>query len=188
MDKDIEMRVKGCLECQQSQPVPAKAPLHPWEWPSKPWSRLHVDFAGPVQEHMLLVLIDAYSKWIEVFAVKSTTSTVIMQCLRSVFALFGLPDTLKSDNGPCFVSAEFEMFLMLNGIRHVTSAPYHPVSNGQAERAMQTVKKGVEKMQPGPLPDRLAKFLFNYWTTGVTPAELLMGRNLQTRVHKLYPD
>ena len=134
MDKDIEMRVQGCLECQQNQPVPAKAPLHPWEWPSKPWSRLHVDFAGPVQGHMLLVLIDAYSKWIEVFAVKSTTSTVVMQCLRSVFARFGLPDTLMSDNGPCFVSAEFEKFLMLNGIRHVTSAPYHPASN-RASRA-----------------------------------------------------
>ena len=114
---------------------------------------MHVDFAGPVQGHMLLVLINAYSKCIEVFAVKSATFTVVMQCLHSVFARFGLPDTLMSDNGPCFVSAEFEKFLMLNGICHVTSAPYHPVSNVQAERAMQTVKKGVEKMKTGPLPD-----------------------------------
>ena len=122
-------------------------------------------------------------------AVKSTTSTVVMQCLHLVFARFELPDTLMSNNGPCFVGTEFEKFLMLNGFRHVTSAPYHPASNGQAE------KKGVEMMQPASLPDKLAKFLFNYRTTrhttsGVTPAEptLLMGRNLQTHFHKLYPD
>ena len=193
MDNDIEIMVKGCLECQQSQPVPAKAPLHPWEWPSKPWSRLHVDFAGPVQGHMLLILVDAYSKWIEAFAVKSTTSSVVIQCLHSVLARFGLPDTLISDNATCFVSAEFEQFQTLNGIRHVTSSPYHPASNGQAERAVQTVKKGVQKMQTGLLTDRLAKFLFTYrtmphTTTGVPPAELLIGRNLQTRFHKLYPN
>ena len=153
IDNDIEMMSKGCLECQQSQPVPAKAPLHPWEWPSKPWSRLHVDFAGPVQGHnMLLILIDAYSKWIEAFPVKSTTSSmVILQCLRSVLAWFGLPDTIMSDNATCFVSAEFEQFRTLNGIRHVTSSPYNLALNGQAERGVQTVKKGVQKMQTGLL-------------------------------------
>ena len=110
----------------------------------------------------------------------------------SVFARFELPDALMSDNATCFVSAEFEQFLTLNGIRHVTSSPYHPASNRQAERAVQMVKKGVQKMQTGLLTDRLAKFLFNYrttphTTTGVTRAELLLGRNLQTRFHKLYP-
>ena len=79
MDKQIEERVKGCWECQQYQPAPANAPLHPWEWPFKPWSRLHVDFAGPVEGHMLLILVDAYSKWIEVCAVKSTTLDGVMR-------------------------------------------------------------------------------------------------------------
>ena len=114
MDKQIEERVKGCWECQQYQPAPANAPLHPWEWPFKPWSRLHVDFAGPVEGHMILILVDAYSKWIEVCAVKSTTSEVVMRWLHSVFTRFGLPDTLVSDNGPCFVSAEYEVFLGRN--------------------------------------------------------------------------
>ena len=84
-----------------------------------------------------------------------------------------------------FVSAEFEKFLLLNGICHVTSVPYHPASNRQAERAVQTAKKGVDRMQPGPLPDQLT---MPHTATGVTPAELLMGRNLQTCFHKLYPD
>ena len=60
MDKQIEERVKGCWECQQHQPAPAKAPLHPWEWPFQPWYQLHVDFARPVEGHMLLILVDAY--------------------------------------------------------------------------------------------------------------------------------
>ena len=193
MDKQIEERVKGCWECQQHQPAPAKAPLHPWEWPFKPWSRLRVDFARSVEGHMLLILVDAYSKWIEVCAVKSTTSDVAMWCLRSVFARFGLPNTLVSDNGPCFVSAEFETFLERNGIQHVTASPHHPASNGLAERAVQTVKNGLKKMQPGPITDRLARLLFSYrttphTTTGTTPADLLLGRQLQTRFHKLYPD
>ena len=99
-----------------------------------------------------------------------------------------------SDSATCFVSAEFEQFLtLMNGIWHVTSSPYYPASNGQDERAMQMVERGVQKMQTGLHTDRLVKFLLNYrttplTTTGVTPAELLIGRYLQTRFHKLYPN
>ena len=58
---------------------------------------------------------------------------------------FGLPETINTDNGTGFVSQEFEEFLRKNGISHVTSAPYHPASNGLAERAVQIVKKGLKK-------------------------------------------
>ena len=58
-----------------------------------------------------------------------------------------------TDNGPAFVSAEFEQFLKKNGIHHKTSAPYHPATNGQAERAVQTVKRGIKKMKLGTLQD-----------------------------------
>ena len=68
-----------------------------------------------------------------------------------MFAQFGLPETIVTDNGPCFVSAEFETFLVRNGIKHLTSAPYHPSSNGLAERAVQLVKRGLKKTTSGSM-------------------------------------
>ena len=64
--QDIEEKVKGCAECQCQHPSPPLASLSPWQWPSRPRSRVHVDFLGPFKGHMILLLIDAHSKWMEV--------------------------------------------------------------------------------------------------------------------------
>ena len=90
-----------------------------------------------------MVLIDAHSKWIETQIMHSITATATIQCLRRIFATFGLPEYLVTDNGPTFVSEEFEMWLKKNGVRHKTSPPYHPATNGLAERAVQIVKRGI---------------------------------------------
>ena len=159
---------------------------------TRPWSRLHIDFAGPFLNQIFLVLIDAYSKWIEVFPMTSTTSEATIHKLQTVFAQFGLPETLVSDNGPNLVSAEFEEFLQRNGITHVTSSPYHPATNGLAERAVQIFKQGMRKVKDGKLSDRMARFLFSYRitpqsSTGISPAELLQGRKLRSRLDLLKP-
>ena len=65
---NIEQMAKGCLGCQSFQKMPAHAPLHPWEWPSKPGQRVHVDYAGHFQGTMFLIVIDAHSKWPEVIS------------------------------------------------------------------------------------------------------------------------
>ena len=83
-------------------------------------------------------------QWVEDFPLKATTSAVVVQCMRPLFAQFGLPDTLVSDNASCFTSVELKQFLERNGIRHITSSPYHPASNGLVERAVQIVKHGLE--------------------------------------------
>ena len=62
INDDIETTVRLCAECQVVQAAPAAAPLHPWNWPARPWARLHLDYAGPVNGRMYLVLIDAHSK------------------------------------------------------------------------------------------------------------------------------
>ena len=172
--------------------TPPLAPLQPWKWPSRPWVQLHMDFAGPFQGKMILIVIDSHSKWIEAFPTSSTTSSTVIQLSRILFSQFGLPEVLVSDNGSCFVSEEFETFLLNNGIKHITSAPYHPATNGLAERAVQIVKKGLKKETVGTMEERLAKVLMAYRTTpqsttGVTPAELLQGRRIRKRLDMLKP-
>ena len=78
MDAEIETLVRQCPECQEDRPGPPPSPLQPWQWPSQPWSRLHIDYAGPFWGHMFLVLIDAHSKWIEVYPVRAATSNSIL--------------------------------------------------------------------------------------------------------------
>ena len=92
MCEDLEEAVKCCSKYQSSHATPAVAPLHPWEWPLKPWSRLHLDYTGPMEGKMYLVLVDAHSKWVEVMQVQSPTSTATVEKLRTVFATHGLPE------------------------------------------------------------------------------------------------
>ena len=95
--------------------------------------RIHIDYAGSFLEKMFQVMIDAYSKWTEVHPINTATSRVIIEKLRSTFAIHGLPMTIVSDKGSNFCSEEFEEFLAKNGIHHRKTAPYHPASNGLAE-------------------------------------------------------
>ena len=125
LDKDLESLAKTCQLCQVVKQAPPVAPLHPWVWPSKPWQRVHLDFAGPFQGSMFLVAMDAYSKWPEVRIMSTTTVSRTLDVLREWFAVHGIPEHLVTDNGPQFVAEEFETFTKRNGIKHVKSAPYH---------------------------------------------------------------
>ena len=141
IDRDLESLAKSCPKCQSMRSTPAVAPLHPWLWPTQPWDRIHVDFTGPCQGRMLLVVTDAHSKWPEVFEMKSTTTSATIRVLRSLFARYGLPHQLVSDSGPQFTAAEFSKFLSGYGIKHACSSPYHPSSNSAAERLVRTLKR-----------------------------------------------
>ena len=194
INADIEKSVRLCGQCKEVQSTPPVAPLNPWRWPTRPWARLHLDFAGSFEGRNILVVIDAHSKWVEATCTPSTSSSAVVDVLRALFARFGLPETVVTDNGTEFVSQEFEEFLRKNGIHHTTSAPYHPASNGLAERAVQIVKKGLKKETSGsPMSTRLAKVLFTYRitpqsSTGSSPTELLLGRRPRTRLDLLRPN
>ena len=131
---------------------------------------------------MFLILIDTHSKWIEAAATSSTSPACVIKELQSSFARFESPEMTITDIATCFTSAEFKEFLERNGVKHVTSAPYHPSSNGLAERAIQNLKNGLKET-------RIDTILWTYQITGhsttsVVPAELLMGRTLlHTRLH-----
>ena len=108
-----------------------------------------MDYAGPFQGHMFLVVINAHSKWIEAWPVHAATSSATIEKLRTLFAQFGLLETIVPDNGTCFMSEEFESLLQANGTKHVTSASYHPASNSLADRAVQIMKNGLKKESEG---------------------------------------
>ena len=99
---------------------------------------------------------DAHTKWIEAFQTNSTRSSTVIECLRTLFAWFGLPEMVVRDNGSCFVSEEFKTFLVKNGVKHIATVPYHPATNGLAERAVQIVKKGLKKVTSSSISNRLA--------------------------------
>lgn len=194
IDQQIEQKCRGCHGCTSVRKMPSSAPLHPWEWPSHPWRRLHIDYAGPYLNRMFLVVIDAHSKWPEVVVMKNATSATTITALRNMFARFGLPDQIVSDNGSQFTSNDFEQFLKSNGIYHIKSAPYHPATNGLAERFVQTFKLAMKaaKTTETTVNDKLETFLMAYRnaphsTTASSPASLLFNRPLRTRLDLLNP-
>ncbi|GFW99387.1 uncharacterized protein K02A2.6 [Trichonephila clavipes] len=145
-DNDIEEAAKNCVYCARYKADPPKSKVHYWEYPSMPWERIHVDFAGPIFEHTFFLIVDAHSKWLEVYPMKVTTTKKTIECLRDSFARFGLPRVLVRDNGSQFTSYEFQRFMHKNGVRHKTSAPFKPSSNGQAERYVATLKQSLRAM------------------------------------------
>ena len=194
IDRDVEELAKSCLSCQEVKQAPAVAPLHPWVWPTKPWSRVHVDFAGPFLGTTFFIAVDAHSKWPEVYEMSSVTSARTIMVLRHLFAKYGIPEQLVSDNGSQFTSDEFAEFLRANGVKHIRSAPYHPASNGAAERFVRTFKTAMKAGHQQKLSThhRLENFLLTYRstphaTTNQTPAALFLGRELRTRLDLLKP-
>ena len=195
LDAELESLARDCGSCVEKRAAPPKASLHPWEPTQGPWERVHIDFAGPFQGSMFLVAHDSYSKWLEVIPMKTVSAERTVDELRSLFSRLGLPKQVVSDNGPQFTSREMSEFMAMNGVRHIRVAPYHPSSNGAAEKAVQTVKNSLKaSIQDGQsLVTRLARFLMSYRNapqvaTGRSPAELLYGRTLRTRLDLLRPD
>ncbi|XP_035232017.1 uncharacterized protein K02A2.6-like [Stegodyphus dumicola] len=135
---------------------------------------------------MFSIIVDAHSKWLEAYPMKSSSTFETIECLRDFFARFGLPILLVTDNGPQFTSHELKIFLQSNGIKHKTTAPFKPSSNGQAERYVFTVKQSLRTMQnyPGTLRQKLSTFLMQYrkapnLTTLQSPAMLMLKREFE---------
>ena len=149
LDSDIESLSKSCSTCLENRNMPPKSPLHPWDWPNIPWYRIHVDYAGPMNGMYYLVVVDAHSKWVEIFPTSTINSNTTISILRSCFARLGLPVVLVSDNATNFASSEFKDFMSLNGIRHIFSAPFKPSTNGLAENMVKTFKAAMAKFKRG---------------------------------------
>ena len=125
---------------KQGKP-PLKHPCFPGSGQTILWTRVHIDYADPFIGAILFVITDAHSKWVDVHLIKTTTAQETISNLRQTFATLSLPKIIVSDNTAVFTSSEFQIFLSNNGIIHRRSSPYHPSTNGQAERMIQNDKK-----------------------------------------------
>lgn len=195
LDEAVEAVCRTCVTCAVVAPAPRSAPPAPWRWPHSPYERVHLDFLGPIDGQTYLVSIDARSKWIEAFKMSRTTAEMTIAKLRESWSRWGIPKQVVSDNGPPFTSKPFKDFLGSNGVYHMFSAPYHPASNGAAENAVKIVKNVIKKARREGIDPELAiqRYLLVYHntphcTTGESPARLLQGRRLRTRLDVIKPD
>lgn len=148
MNSDIKETARRCQLCQRHKPRNARLPLHSHETPSLPWEVIGADLCYHNGNEYLIV-VDSYSFFFEIRAVQSSSASKVISAFTDVFATHGFPSRLITDNGPPFSSQQFQDFISKTGINHVRSSPYHPRSNGMAERAVQEAKKLLQKCQFG---------------------------------------
>jgi len=181
MAKDIDNKVASCPICATTRPSNPKEPLLSHEVPSRPWQKLATDIFT-WEKRRFLVTVDYYSRFFEVDELTTTTSHAVIRKLSAHFARHGIPETLISDNGPQFTSAEFAAFAAEWDFHHVTSSPAYPQSNGLAEKTVQTVKNIMTRSKADGRKPLFA--ILEYRNTPVdnlaSPAQLLMGRRLQS--------
>ena len=174
--------VMRCETCARYR-VQRQEPMIPSVTPDYPWQKIACDFFKWNGLNYLLV-VDYLSRWIEIFHMSSTTAEHTINKLKSCFSTYGIAMEVYTDGGPQFTSREFSDFSKTYGFRHTTSSPYYSQSNGEAERAVQTVKLILSKCKESKGDVYLA--MLSYRTAplsnGLTPAEILFGRKIRSTV------
>ena len=180
INADIEDYTKQCHECIKRSQV-AKEPLQPHDIPEGPWRKLGMDYFN-FDGNSYVLICDYFSKFPFLYRAK-TTFWSLRDRLIDLFSIEGYPDKIVSDNGPLFQSKEFAKFLSGLGIKHTTSSPGYPRSNGFIERHIQMVKNMLSKSSnTWSFQEVLADLRTTRIGTGLSsPAEILIGRNLTTR-------
>lgn len=179
LHRQLKEITEKCRHCAEKRPAQRAEPLKVTPLPARPWEKIAADLCI-YEGKTYLVIVDYYSRWIEVKRLYTTTSTAVISKFRQVFATHGIPDEVQSDNGPQFSCKEFAQFASDYGFHHTTSSPYFAQANGAAEAAVKVAKKILSSKKPD-----LA--ILNYrstphYATKVSPAVALMGRNLNTRM------
>ena len=140
----VEENIKNCHTCQVSTHKLAREPLQMSPLPAAPWTEVSADFGHLQNGRYLLVVTDEYSCYVVVDILDSISTTSVIPRLDKIFAKFGMPVSLKTDNGPPFNSHEFKTYASITGFRHRRITPLWPQANGETEHFMHTVKKSIK--------------------------------------------
>eukprot|EP00731_Ephydatia_muelleri_P001018 Em0001g1018a len=181
LNKEITEMVEKCDACQNYQYSNQKEPMVQGQIPEGPWDMVATDlFQWDGADYLLIV--DYYSRFIEFCRLPNTSSSMVIIHTKSIFARHGIPKSVRSDNGPQFSAMEYGKFAEEWGFAHVTSSPYHPQSNGLAEKSVQIIKRMLNKSKrDGQDPYLNLLELRNTRVGDIgSPAQLLMGRRLRT--------
>ena len=185
MDEKLENYIRHCAACQvQTKPIPpAKLSITPT--PEAVWDVVNIDYLGPLPNGFyLIVMVDQFSKFPVVEAIRTTSSSLLIDFLQRTIAIFGLPKTVISDNGPPFMSYDLRQFFQRLRIKHQRITPLWPQANAQAEAFMKPLMKAVRTayIEKRDWRKQLQNFLFTYrhaphCTTKLPPATLMFQRN-----------
>ena len=188
IDKQVEQSVKSCIPCLSSNPSPIqREPLSMTPLPPGPWTEVAVDFAGPFPSgDYLMVVVDEYSRYPEVEVISSLSARTVIPHLDTIFARHGIPQTVKTDNGPPFNGQEFKTFSKELSFCHRKVTPLWPEANGEAERFIQTLNKHVRTATAENVnwKTHLPQFLRLYRatphsSTKISPFEALNNRKMR---------
>ena len=170
--------MRDCPKCIKFR-VQRAEPLIPSTLPSLPWQKVGTDLFE-WDRNTYLLIVDYYSRWIEIAKLTGLTAHSVINHTKSIFARYGIPETVISDNGPQFSSDAYAQFAREYGFKHSTSSPNHPQGNGEAERGVQTIKNLLKK-EGDPYLALLA-YRSTPLEIGYSPSELLMSKKLRTTV------
>ena len=193
MDKEAEILCRQCLSCQLVSQSDPPTPIVPTKMPDGPWKFCSVDLLGPLPDgRSVVVIVDYFSRLFEAKFLKSTKAEKVIMFLEDVFSRYGFPELLRSDNGPQFVSGEFQAFLSQSGVKWISTTPLWPQANGEVERMNRTILKvlKIAKSENKDLQKALREFTVAYSSTphtatGMTPLALMFGRETRTKLPML---
>ncbi len=179
VNQQIAQTVRQCAVCAQNS-TPNREPLITSKLPEYPWQVVGTDLFT-LEGIQYLLTVDYFSRYPEVTRLTSTTSAEVIKALKLVFSRHGIPETVRSDNGPQYSSEEFARFKSSYEFDHITSSPRYPQSNGLVERTVLTVKRLLSRSNDPNLA------LLSYRVTplpwcGLSPVQLSMGRQIRTPV------
>ena len=170
-----------CQACQKNQNQQRKEPLEPHDIPPTPWTKLAADLFY-LDGIDYLLITDYHSKFPVIRRMHNTSSASVATVMRETFSMLGVPAELISDNGPQFTGKPFKDMCEKWNIKHTTSSPRYPRSNGLAERMVSTVKSLIKKCrQTGQdVQEALLHLRATPQADLPSPAEMMFGRRIKT--------